>query len=504
MDTFPNWDIWLEKLKEKLHPDTFREHFSTIQPLGLNSDVLRVGVPFDADFSTLNQFYSSISALAWKEVTGDLIRIEFLPSEIISESNPIRPSKLQSIHSSQVNQFNNGLSSLQNNGQQGRIEQSKHRQKQPINDAALLPIKRKVIQKSFSDMPGIYLNDDYSFNSFVEGGNSEFAYAAAKAVAETPENNIYNPLLIYGGSGLGKTHLIQAIGNYYIEQYPGKTVHYITANDFKREFVSSMMKKNDSANHGKSILEEMSDYYRNEVDLLLIDDIQELSNQTETQNAFFHIFNSLHQSGKQIVLTSDCPPSGVIGLEERLISRFEWGLTVDVQLPSIETREAILKDKANRNKIDVSDEIITFIAENVDKDIRSLESVIKQLMLRTTHSRREISMDLCREALIHVNQSNAKKIHFDDVIRVIANFFEVDQEKIMAQGRGTKEVAQARQVTMYLWRDLSSESLKTIGKKIGSRDHATVVHAIRKVQETIDVDSVFVFSFENLKSKLLG
>lgn len=523
MDITPNWEKWLKNLESKLHPDTFKQYFSEVKPIGYTGGIVRVEVPLEADFTTMNQYYSGLSSLAWKEVQGELVRFEFLPASPFSQPQAqSHQPQAQSQFAAQEAQFSElspaapttsippfPQDAVQTPSQSGQPARSLQPEKasQPsrmphVAQAQAKPTKK--IQRSFSDLPGIYLNEEYTFDTFVVGGNSEFANAAALSVAQNVETNQYNPLLIYGGSGLGKTHLIQAIGHYYLENFPEKTVHYIDANSFKREYVSSLMKKNDKAPSGKSILEEMSDYYRNTVDLLLMDDIQDLSNQTETQNAFFHIFNSLHQAGKQIVLTSDCAPSEVEMLEDRLISRFEWGLTVDVQLPSIETREAILKDKAIRHKIEVPDELITFIAESIDKDVRSLEQVIKQLMFRSTHSRSEITFELCKEVLANVNKSSIKKIRLEDVIKLVSDFFEVDQHLLLANSRGTKEVAQARQVAMYLYKEASKASLKSVGQSFSNRDHATVIYAIRRVEETIDVDPIFAKSIVSLRQKLMS
>lgn len=551
MDNLPNWENWLKNLELKLHPDAFKQYFGEIRPIGLDQDVLRVEVPVDSDFAVMNQYYTGLSSLAWKEVSGNLVRVEFLPASPFSRANTSDsshgqvPARVTAVVADQ--QFSElspgtevGLSSAQaaypdSSSSKVSFPQSNQTEKAnaasphsphtagsfPRNNTAAPhahasahahlrqsiaqePKSDRRIQRSFSDLPGIYLNDEYTFDTFVVGSNTEFAHAAAMSVAQNVDTNRYNPLLIYGGSGLGKTHLVQAIGHYYLKNFPQKTVHYIDANSFKREYVSSLMKKNENSQNGKSILDEMSDYYRNKVDLLLMDDIQDLSNQTETQNAFFHIFNSLHQSGKQIVLTSDCPPSEVEMLEDRLISRFEWGLTVDVQTPSIETREAILKDKALRHKIEVSDEIITFIATSIDRDVRSLEQVIKQLMFKSTHLRSEIDLELCKEVLANVNKGNIKKIKLEDVLKMVSDYFEIDQSQILSSSRGTKEVAQARQVAMFLYKEASKNSLKSIGQAFSNRDHATVIYAIRKIQETMDVDPIFAKSIESLKHKLLS
>lgn len=509
MDITPNWEKWLKNLELKLHPDTFKQYFSEVKPIGFAGGIVRVEVPLEADFTTMNQYYSGLSSLAWKEVQGELVRFEFLPASPFSQtSTQAQTNESKEVQFSELSPATPASPARNHSSSHSAHSANSHQSARAPQSARVSQMAQatptKKIQRSFSDLPGIYLNEEYTFDTFVVGGNSEFANAAALSVAQNVETNQYNPLLIYGGSGLGKTHLIQAIGHYYLENFPEKTVHYIDANSFKREYVSSLMKKNDKAPSGKSILEEMSDYYRNTVDLLLMDDIQDLSNQTETQNAFFHIFNSLHQAGKQIVLTSDCAPSEVEMLEDRLISRFEWGLTVDVQLPSIETREAILKDKAIRHKIEVSDELITFIAESIDKDVRSLEQVIKQLMFRSTHSRSEITFELCKEVLANVNKSSIKKIRLEDVIKLVSDFFEVDQHLLLANSRGTKEVAQARQVAMYLYKEASKASLKSVGQSFSNRDHATVIYAIRRVEETIDVDPIFAKSIVSLRQKLMS
>jgi len=335
----------------------------------------------------------------------------------------------------------------------------------------------------------IALNTAFSFESFVVGGKSQFAYSAAFAVAQHPGGGKYNPLLIYGGSGLGKTHLVQAIANYVLEGDTGKRVRYLTADDFSREYVECL--KDNRIN-------EMSNYYRNEVDVLLIDDIQFLSGKIETQNEFFHIFNSLHQVGRQIVLTSDAPPSEIKDLQERLISRFSWGLCVDIQPPDVETREAILRKKAEASHIDMDEEVIRYLAQGIEGNVRLLESAVRKLLLLTNVRNCDIDMQLAREVVSEMVPTIKKRVNLESIVHTVALHFSVDEEKILEEGRGTKEVAQARQVAMYLMKQLTHLSLKSVGIRFGNRDHSTVVHAIKTVEKSMGEDPSFKRVVENL------
>ncbi len=347
---------------------------------------------------------------------------------------------------------------------------------------------------AFTGMPVIDLNPNYSFDEFVVGSNSQFAYSAALAVAKDPGGTKFNPLLIYGGVGLGKTHLLQAIGNHVIAENSRKKIRYVTSEAFYREFVESIQ-------HNR--INELSNYYRNEVDILLMDDVQFLSGKDRTQEEFFHIFNSLHQSRKQIVLTSDAPPGELKGLEDRLVSRFQWGLFVDIQPPDRETREAILRKKARALNLDISDDIISYLAEAIDSNIRILEGAIRQLLLQASIKHSDITMELAKEIVNRTGVNRPmKKITPEDITSVVANYFVVEVDKIIEQGRGTKEVAQARQLAMFLMKELTSASLKTIGQRFGGRDHSTVVHAIKTIEKAMDKDDSFKKSVEAITGKL--
>ncbi len=430
------WQEFIQNLREKLSPKVFEDFFKNLQPIRLEGSNLRISVPESVDIAILRQSYRGLAEFCYQEVSSQRVEIHF---------EQVKPK----VHTG--------------------------------------------VEPPFTTVPGVTLSRDFTFDSFVIGMNSEFAASAAMAVAHNPGGTQYNPLLIYGGSGLGKTHLLQSIGNFVIDHFPDKTVRYLSSDDFYREYIEALKEKNIS---------EFSSYYRNHVDLLLMDDIQFLSNRMETQSEFFHIFNALHQAGKQIVLTSDSAPSNVKGLEERLISRFQWGLCVDIQPPDIETREAILRKKADLNNLDLADDIITFIAQSVEANVRLLEGVVRKLLLQSSITNKDISIDMCREIVSTSVKSVRPKVNAEEVVAVISEYFNVDVDKILGGGRGTKEVAQARQVSMYLLKEFSNLSLKSIGKRFGDRDHSTVVHALKTVQKLINEDSNFKVVIDGLKSKL--
>ena len=353
--------------------------------------------------------------------------------------------------------------------------------------------KPSVAMVSNNFCQSIKLAEEFSFENFVVGDKSKLAFSAAFAVAENPEHSKYNPLFIYGASGLGKTHLLQAIGNYILGNASGKVVRYIPANDFQREYTESI--RNGNTN-------EWSSFYRNDVDVLLIDDIQNWSGSTETQNEFFHIFNTLHQAGKQIVLTSDAPAAEVKSLSDRLVSRFSSGLTVDIQPPALETREAILRKKAFNSHLDISDDVFAYLAENIEGSVRPLESAIVHLAIKSSLLKQDISISLARQVVADIIPNIKRRVGNESVIHAVSQYFEVPEDKLLEAGRGTKEVAHARQVAMYLMKSLTTLSLKSVGMRFGNRDHSTVMHAIKTIEKEMQEDATFSRVVETLKSNI--
>jgi len=310
------------------------------------------------------------------------------------------------------------------------------------------------------------LNADYTFDSFVVSGSTDLAYAAASAVAKQP-GTYYNPLFIHGGVGLGKTHLLHAIGNAIAERTPGARICYLTGERFMNELIASIQDRSTHAFKSK---------YRS-MDVLLIDDVAFIAGKETTQDEFFHTFNALHDDRKQIVLASDRPPKEITTLEERLRSRFEWGLIVDIQPPNLETRIAILQRKVAHNNILIADDVITYIAENITDNVRKLEGALIRLLAFASLMRKEISLELASEVLSSYFEGNsAGPVKIADVQEVVASHFGFTVDQLKSKRR-TQDLARARQFAMHLAREMTGASLNQIGRAFGGRDHSTVAHA---------------------------
>ena len=333
------------------------------------------------------------------------------------------------------------------------------------------------------------LNPKYSFENFVVGPSNSFAYAASLAVAEQP-SDVYNPLFIYGGVGLGKTHLMNAIGNYIMQDNPTANVLFITSETFTNELIDSIVKKKGTS--------DLRSRMRN-VDVLMVDDIQFLSKTTATQEEFFHTFNDLHAKGKQIIISSDRPPKDIPTIEERLRSRFEWGLIVDIQKPDFETRVAILKKKADDENIDIPYDVVEYIAQCVESNIRELEGSLTRIYAHSQLLGTPITLELAQSALAQlVKTQNARKVTPERIIDVIAGQYGITPEDITSKKRN-REIAMPRQIAMYLCREMTSLSTTNIGRAFGNRDHTTVMHGCDKVAENIKGD----FSFKKRVEELM-
>ena len=335
------------------------------------------------------------------------------------------------------------------------------------------------------------LNDQYTFEMFVEGSSNQFARAAAQAVADAPGKTSFNPLFIYGGVGLGKTHLAQAIGNHARAIGTAKRVLYVPSEIFTLEFINSLEKRK---------IDAFTRYYRS-IDLLIVDDIQFFIKKEQTQEQFFHTFNALYQDNKQIVLTSDRPPRDLLGMEGRLISRFQAGLSADVQEPELETRIAILNRMAEENQIPISAEIIDLFATNIKGNIRELKGSLIRLLAYASLSSAEIDLSLARRVLSEVLGSSKVQTTIEDIISFAGQEWGIESNSIIGKGR-QMEVAAARQTAMYLTRIMTGHSLKTIGLHFGGRDHSTVIHACKLVAKKIRDDKEFNERVKRLKVKL--
>lgn len=335
------------------------------------------------------------------------------------------------------------------------------------------------------------LNNQYTFDLFVAGSGNEFAKSVSLAVAENPGKTKFNPLLIYGGVGLGKTHLLHAIGNHILYHQSNFIVNFVTSEEFYFNFIDAIKNSNTKL---------YADKFR-QSDILLVDDIQFFSGKERTQEEFFYIFNTLYQQGKQIVLTSDLPPNELKGLHDRLVSRFQWGLCVDIQPPDLETRVAILKKKAERDHLNIPEDILYFIAEHVSTNVRKLEGVIIRLLAFASITKTDITIDLVKNILSDSIKKEHSKLSIDDIIDTVSEYYHIPVNNLREKNR-SKEVAHCRQVAMYISKIYTNYSLKTIGLHFGGRDHSTVIHAVKQIDQNKEKDKILTTDINYILSQL--
>ncbi|KPK99524.1 MAG: chromosomal replication initiation protein [candidate division Zixibacteria bacterium SM23_73_2] len=445
MDSVKIWDECLDYLGTKIKRQSFLTWLKPTRGLPSNDSTLKVAVPNKFVAEWLEEHYSQLIQEAIQKTTSEKINLSFCV----------------------------------------RNELGGHQTEISFNS-------KKEDMKLSSEQSAI-LNPKYTFESFVVGENNQFAHAASMAVAEAPGKTKFNPLYIYGGVGLGKTHLVQAIGHLVKEVSKEAKILYVTSEKFTNDFISSI---------GASTLQDFVHFYRS-VDLLLLDDIQFFTGKESTQVQFFHTFNALYQDGKQIVLTSDRPPKEIKGLEERLLSRFQWGLVTDIQPPDLETRIAIIKKKTESDNIAIPDEIAVFLADNVTSNIRELEGSLIRLLAYCSLHQRNLTLDLAKDVLKDIIRNESKKISIEDIQKKVGEHFKLSPE-LLCSKRKTQEICWARQVAMYLCRNLTSFSLKTIGLKFGGRDHSTVIHSCNLVGENIKKDQEFKLKVDEIINSLYG
>lgn len=449
MDINSLWEKVLQILKGEVSAAAFKAFFATVKPLLLHNDTLYLCANSDFNKDILNNRYSSILAGVVKEVTAKDIKIVVLDNE----------KEMDSI-----------LKEMDSN---------------PKDSVAKTP---KAPTKYESN-----LNPKYTFDTFVIGNSNSFAHAACVAVAESPAKS-YNPLFLYGGVGLGKTHLMQAIGHHILEADSTQKVVYVSSEKFTNELVNSIK---DDKN------EEFRNKYRN-VDVLLIDDVQFIAGKERTQEEFFHTFNTLHEANKQIIISSDRPPKDIPTLEERLRSRFEMGLITDIQPPDFETRIAILRKKAQMDNTEVPDEVTDYIAKNVKSNIRELEGALTRVMAYSSLTKKKVSLEVATEALKDIIVSyNTSEINVVRIKEKVAEVFDIKMEDFNSKKR-TRAIAYPRQIAMYLSRDLTDLSLPKIGEEFGGRDHTTVIHACDKISKDLKKNIDLKLKVEKIINDLKG
>lgn len=441
-------DLWgktLNVIEKKISKPSFETWLKSTKAIALNKNTLIVEAPNDFAREWLDGNYKEILTEILYELIGENMSLKF----VIPESNMDDPIM--------------------------------------VSPANKKPAKPEVITDSAQHM----LNPKYTFETFVIGSGNRFAHAASLAVAEAPAK-AYNPLFIYGGVGLGKTHLMHAIGHYVLEHNPMAKVVYLTSEKFTNEFINSIRDNRP---------DDFRNKYRN-VDILLIDDIQFLAGKESTQEEFFHTFNTLHEENKQIIISSDRPPREIPTLEDRLRSRFEWGLITDITPPDLETRIAILRKKAKADGLDIPNEVMLYIANQIDSNIRELEGALIRVVAYSSLENKDINADLAAEALKSIIPSSKPRvITIQDIQRVVGEQFGVKLEDFSAKKR-TKSIAFPRQIAMYLSRELTDFSLPKIGEEFGGRDHTTVIHAHEKISNLIKTDPQFQKQIHELENKL--
>ena len=360
----------------------------------------------------------------------------------------------------------------------------------PQKKAAAAPLNKKPGNISKEENHS-NLNPNYTFDSFVVGNNNRFAHSASLAVAEQP-GEIYNPLFLYGGVGLGKTHLMHSIAHYIQENIPEMKVLYVTSETFTNEVI-------DGIRNG--MMQKLREKYRN-TDVLLVDDVQFIIGKESTQEEFFHTFNELHVAKKQIIISSDRPPKEMVTLEERIRSRFEWGLTADIGSPDYETRMAILRKKIEQDNFYMDDEILNYIAVNLKSNIRELEGALNKLFAYANLEQKEITMEIAQKELENlINPDVKKEVTPQLIMEVVAEHFNISVDQIMSKSR-TKDIALPRQIVMYLCKNMTSLPLESIGRLIGGRDHSTILHGVNKVKDEFDRDKDFKQTVETIQKKI--
>ncbi len=465
------WDNCLRTIKKNVSHQSFKTWFEPIQPVKLDRQSLTIQVPNRFFYEWLEEHYVTLLKSSIRQELGDKGRLEY---QILL-----------------ANSRNTTTTASGSGGMSSMPSAVKDDEPTPgsfdagmIKNPFIIPGIRKVKIDS-------QLNTNYTFDSYIEGDCNRLARNAGMAIAKKPGATAFNPLVIFGNVGLGKTHLAQAIGNEVAKTLESKSVLYVSSEKFTNQIIQSI--KNNAVN-------DFVNFYQM-VDVLIIDDIQFLSGKVKTQEIFFHIFNQLHQNGKQIILTSDRAPKDLEGMEDRLISRFKWGLSADLQTPDLETRMAILGSKMEGEGVELPNSVLEFICFNIKNNIRELEGVMVSLLAQSTLNHREIDLDLAKEVIRNFVTTINREITVEFIQELVADHFKLPVEKLQHETR-KRNVVIARQLSMYLAKNLTGKSLKAIGENFGGRDHSTVIYSCKAVQDMMDTDMIFKDTVAELEKKI--
>lgn len=465
------WNNCLVFINDNIQPQAFKTWFEPIKPVKLSDNALSIQVPSKFFYEWLEEHYVKLLKVALTKELGDTAKLVY----VIRMENTYGNKE----------PFTEKIPSA-NRGSMGSQEMD-------------VPIKSKNPQlKNPFIIPGIrnikiesQLNPNYNFDNFLEGDSNRLARSAGMAVAHKPGGTSFNPLLVFGGVGLGKTHLAHAIGVEIKDKYPERTVLYISAEKFTQQYIESVKKntRNDFI------------HFYQLIDVLIIDDVQFLSGKSGTQDVFFHIFNHLHQNGKQVILTSDKAPVDMQDIEQRLLSRFKWGLSAELQNPDYETRVSILKNKLYRDGVEMPDDIIDYVAKNIKTNIRELEGAVISLIAQSSFNKKEVTLELAQQVVEKFVKNTKREVSIEYIQKVVSDYFEMDVATLQSKTR-KRHIVQARQLAMFFAKKLTKASLASIGSQIGKRDHATVLHACKTVDNLADTDKQFRKYIDDLRKKL--
>jgi len=465
------WNNCLSFIEDNIQSQAYSTWFKPIVPVKITDNVLSIQVPSKFFYEWLEEHYIKILKLALTKELGKDARLVY----VIKMENTFGN---KTPYTEKIPSSNNSSLKSQN------VETPFISFTSELKNPFVIPGIRNLQIES-------QLNPNYTFENFLEGDSNRLARSAGLAVANKPGGTSFNPLLIYGGVGLGKTHLVHAIGVDIKKSYPDKTVLYISSEKFTQQYIDSVKKNNRN---------DFIHFYQ-VIDILIVDDVQFLSGKSGTQDVFFHIFNHLHQNGKQVILTSDKAPLDMQDIEQRLLSRFKWGLSAELQTPSFETRVSILKNKLFRDGVEIDDEITEYVAKNINSNVRELEGAIISLIAQSSFNKAEITIDLAKDVISKFVKNNRREVSIDYIQKVVSDYFQMDIETLQSKTR-KRHIVQARQIAMYFAKKFTKASLASIGTQIGRRDHATVLHACKTVDNLSFTDKQFRKYVEDLHQRL--
>jgi chromosomal replication initiator protein len=466
------WSNCLEIIKDNVSLQSFKTWFEPIKPIKLQNSILTIQVPSNFFYEWLEEHYITLLRKTIKKELGNEGKLEY---SIVME-NGASSSKPYMVKIPTTNR-----QATKNNPVTIPFDVNKDN---PIKNPFIIPGLKKINIDS-------QLNPNYSFESFIEGDCNRLARSAGYAVAKNPGGTAFNPLLVYGGVGLGKTHLVHSIGIEIKNQHPNKTVLYVSSEKFTHQFIDAVRNNNQN---------DFIHFYQM-IDVLIIDDVQFFSGKEKTQDVFFHIFNHLHQTGKQLILTSDKAPVEMQGMEQRLLSRFKWGLSADIQSPSLETRIAILENKMYNEGLELPKEVVEYLAYSITTNIRELEGALISLLAQSSLNKKAITLELAKQMIDKFVKNTAREVSIDYIQKVVCDYFDLPIELLKSKTR-KREVVQARQIAMFFAKKMTKSSLANIGMHCGGKDHATVLHACKTVNNLVETDKRFRTYVDELEKKI--